>query len=163
MGDEFRASVRVVCLDSSARVLLLQWRDPSNGELLWEPPGGGIEAGESPVDAARRELVEETGLDPDAVENRSLDVARDAWWKGRRHVGIEPFFVARFAGDRLAVSRDGLLEEERQNLVGHEWLGPEDLAALVDRVEPPNLASVVAALDPGGSWARSLSPERPSG
>ena len=52
MGDEFRASVRVVCLDSSARVLLLQWRDPSNGELLWEPPGGGIEIPPFPLAAA---------------------------------------------------------------------------------------------------------------
>ena len=68
------------------------------------------------MDAARRELVEETGLDPDAVENRSLDVPRDAWWKGRRHVGIEPFFVARFAkprggtrdGHRAGVQRQGL-------------------------------------------------------
>ena len=72
------------------------------------------------MDAARRELVEETGLDPDTVERQSLDVPRDAWWKGRRHVGIEPFFVARFAGARLAVSRKGLLEEERRTLVGHE-------------------------------------------
>ncbi len=144
--------MRIVCLDSACRVLLLQWRDPSNGELLWEPPGGGIEAGESTLDAARRELVEETGLDPVAVTDMCIDVPRDAWWKGKRHVGEEPFFVARFDTHRPRVGRDGLLEDEQQNLQGHAWCGPAELADLVGRLEPPNLVAVVAALDPDGPW-----------
>ena len=147
-----RPSVRIVCLDALSRVLLLQWRDPSNGELLWEPPGGGIESGESSIEAARRELVEETGLDPDAVSDRSIDVPRDAWWKGKRHMGEEPFFVGRFDTDRPTVSRGGLLEDEEQNLVGHKWFGPDDLATLTGRLEPPNLAAVVARLDRAGAW-----------
>lgn len=35
---------------------------------LWELPGGKIEHGESPVDAARREVAEETGITLAAVE-----------------------------------------------------------------------------------------------
>ncbi|MET7271269.1 NUDIX hydrolase [Streptomyces flaveolus] len=44
--------MRVVCLDSAGRVLLLRRRDPVDGTLLWEPPGGGVEAGETPLEAA---------------------------------------------------------------------------------------------------------------
>ena len=41
-----RPAARVICLDAADRVLLMHWRDPSDGHLLWEPPGGGIEPGE---------------------------------------------------------------------------------------------------------------------
>ncbi len=48
-------AARVVCLDAADRVLLLKWRDPYDGSRLWEPPGGGIEPGETLLEAARRE------------------------------------------------------------------------------------------------------------
>ncbi|MGN6793939.1 MAG: NUDIX domain-containing protein, partial [Streptosporangiaceae bacterium] len=51
-----RPAARVLCLDQQGRVLLLRWRDPVDRTVLWEPPGGGIEPGESPITAARREL-----------------------------------------------------------------------------------------------------------
>lgn len=55
--------VAVVPVDEDGHVYLVrQWRYPW-GRNSWELPSGGAEADELPLDAARRELAEETGLD----------------------------------------------------------------------------------------------------
>ena len=48
------------------KVLMVR-RRVSEGELMWQFPAGGIEAGESPEEAAVRETAEETGLVVKAV------------------------------------------------------------------------------------------------
>lgn len=148
-----RPAARVICLDAADRVLLLRWRDPADGRWLWEPPGGGIDPGETPLVAARRELTEETGLDPAAVQERWVPVERDSWWKGTRYVGIEQFFVARFGGDRPPLTRTGLLPDEQVNLDTHAWVPWAELAALPDELQPPRLLDVLAALVPDGPWS----------
>ncbi len=48
-------------VDEKKRILLVrQFRLPT-GKLLWELPAGRLDAGEKPLQAARRELREETG------------------------------------------------------------------------------------------------------
>ena len=49
------------------RVLMIR-RRVAEGELSWQFPAGGIEAGETAEDAAVRETVEETGLTVKAVK-----------------------------------------------------------------------------------------------
>jgi 8-oxo-dGTP diphosphatase len=51
-----------VVLDAAGRILLVRrGHPPSQG--LWSLPGGRLEAGEAPAEAAEREVREETGLD----------------------------------------------------------------------------------------------------
>lgn len=53
----------VVPVTEGGGVLLVrQWRQPVGGFTL-ELPGGGVERGEDPREAVRRELVEETGYE----------------------------------------------------------------------------------------------------
>jgi 8-oxo-dGTP pyrophosphatase MutT (NUDIX family) len=55
-------AVMVAALDESVEHVLLAWRHRWVPDLWsWELPGGLIEDDESPEEAARRELVEETG------------------------------------------------------------------------------------------------------
>ncbi|MEV0946826.1 NUDIX hydrolase [Rhodococcus sp. NPDC049939] len=60
---EHHGAVAVVALDEEGRLVLIhQYRHPV-GRRLWEIPAGLLdEPGEDPVEAARRELAEETGL-----------------------------------------------------------------------------------------------------
>ena len=53
-------AVGIVCLRGDAVLLIRRGKAPRMGE--WSLPGGRIEPGERAVDAALRELVEETGV-----------------------------------------------------------------------------------------------------
>jgi ADP-ribose pyrophosphatase len=65
---EHENCVAIIALDDADNILLVkQFRKPVEKELL-EIPAGGIDAGESPEDAVRREMREETGFLPRKVE-----------------------------------------------------------------------------------------------
>jgi ADP-ribose pyrophosphatase len=60
--------VAVIPLDADGNVLMVkQFRKPVEKDLL-EIPAGGIDPGEEPEDAVRREMCEETGYLPRKVE-----------------------------------------------------------------------------------------------
>ncbi len=59
-GPRLRNAVRALVVDPDDRVLLVRFELPDRA--LWATPGGGLEPGELPEDALRRELAEETGL-----------------------------------------------------------------------------------------------------
>ena len=68
--------VRVIVMDDKNRMLMVCQHHEDRD--IWMVPGGGIEEGESSLEAAVREVDEETGLD---VKIEKL------LWHNRRHAG----------------------------------------------------------------------------
>lgn len=146
-----RAAARLICLDAADRVLLLNWRDPYDGFELWEPPGGGIEADETPDVTVLREWVEETGLPEPELVAEPVTVGRDLIWLGNRYVGDEYFFLG-----RAAASADpdvsGQTEVEQAAYLGHRWVPWQQVADL-DVEDQPDVVAVLCRLDPAGPWS----------
>lgn len=144
-----RPTARVIVLDEGGRVLLFQIEDlplPHAGDpdgerlvVFWITPGGGVEPGESFEEAARRELREETGFDPESVgpclfEDEVLIARADR--DIRLHIR---FYLARVAGE---VSLDGLDAIERSVFRAYLWWTVDELEVTTETVYPPHIAAL---------------------
>ena len=95
--------VGVVCLRGDAVLLIRRGRPPRQGE--WSLPGGRIEPGERAVDAALRELREETGVEAEITG--LLDVVDGLFPEaGRHYVLID--YAARWLSGEPAAGDDAL-------------------------------------------------------
>lgn len=56
---DLRVAAYAVITDDDGKVLLARWTE--GRRVAWTMPGGGLEPGEDPEDAVRREVREETG------------------------------------------------------------------------------------------------------
>ena len=101
-GLRIREAVRALVLDPDDRVLMVRFEFPDVG-TRWALPGGGIEPGESPTDALRRELDEELGLSdveigPQVWDRLHVIPFIDGKWDGQReriHLVRAPSFEPR--------------------------------------------------------------------
>ena len=85
------AAVGVIIRDGDRIVLIRRNRAPSQG--LWTFPGGAVELGETLQDAARREALEETGLQVHVEDVAAVleNVVRDERGRIRYHYVIIDF------------------------------------------------------------------------
>lgn len=110
------------------RILLLRRRkDPNRG--LWSPPGGKLEAGETPLAGAGREFMEETGLHPQGLHLAAVvsevDVASGDEW-------LMFVFGARATGEPVGDPSEGV----------PRWVPMADVARLP---KPPADDQILAA------------------
>ena len=116
------------------RVLLVrQFRLPA-GKSLWEIPAGKVDEGETPLEAAKRELVEETGYHADN-------------WKELIHYYPSPGYINErmtlYLATGLTAGEATPMDDERIEV---KWFTREELRAMIQSNEIEDGKTVIAFL-----------------
>jgi 8-oxo-dGTP pyrophosphatase MutT (NUDIX family) len=139
-----RPSARLLLLDNDDRVLLFRFAFP-DGRVFWATPGGAVDEGESFAEAARRELLEETGI---AVEDVGSSVhTRHTSFQapdGETVSAEEHYFLVRTTGTEL--SQTGWTPLERQIMTEHRWWTLDELTATTETVFPEEFVALLRRL-----------------
>ena len=151
MTPSVRLTARVLPVSPAGEVLLLQDQDPAQpGVFRWGTVGGAVDPGESLVDAALRELHEETGI---AAPARALTepIHRGTYrftWAGWSFVTDTTFFAMPLSSD-THVTFENLEASEVGNVVAARWWDAAALAMDGTAVEadlPDIMRSAVRAV-----------------
>ena len=139
-GLPYRPGAGVVLINPQGLVFAGQRIDrPAADPAAWQMPQGGIDKGETPREAALRELVEETGVSADLVE---VLAETPGWvtyelppellgkvWKGKYGGQRQKWFAMRFLGEDGAVD----IATEHPEFDRWQWMRAADL---IDGIVP---------------------------
>lgn len=146
-----RKTVKLLLVDQNDHVLLVCGRDSATGLCHWYPVGGGIEAGESPEQAAGREAWEETGL-------RHLVGGRHVWTRKTRYTYSDQSYDVHetwlhYRVEHFEPAPAQLTDYETTSIVGFRWWTSDDLQETDESVYPPSLGHHLALLHANGEPA----------
>ena len=118
----------------------------------WQMPQGGIDAGESPLQACMREMREEIGTNTAELISQHDDwlyydiplPLADRLWQGRYKGQKQKWMVLRFTGDDSDIN----IATEEPEFCEWKWLSPHDLVDLAVPFKRDVYQNVLAAFAP---------------
>lgn len=143
--------MRVLLVDTQDRLLLFRDSDPGivPVPVFWITTGGGVDPGENDLEAAVREVAEETGL---AIARADLlgPLAERVVVHGYSDVVTtqdEVFWFVRCAP--FQVSTEGHTEDELATMTSHHWWSRAELENSTEDIWPRDLLAVWDQVGPG--------------
>lgn len=144
----YRLNVGVMLTNGKGEVFVGQRLDSE--VAAWQMPQGGIDEGEEPLEAALRELTEETGVTPDLIDVIAIN---DDWvtydlphhivpriWKGRFKGQKQKWVLMRFNGTDDQIN----IEVDHQEFSEWRWLPANELVANIVEFKRPVYEQVLA-------------------
>jgi 8-oxo-dGTP pyrophosphatase MutT (NUDIX family) len=116
MRREFSAGA-IVVRRLRGRLVFAAIRPAGRKDEVWALPKGLIDAGETPVGTALREVVEETGVEASPL-GKLGDVRYVYTWQGERVFKVVSFYLMRYRRGRLGE----LPEATRHEIAEVRWL-----------------------------------------
>jgi putative (di)nucleoside polyphosphate hydrolase len=144
----YRPAVGIMLLNPAGLAFAGRRIDMPAGLAAWQMPQGGIDPGETPRQAAFRELKEEIGTDKAEIlaETRGWlhydlpsDIASRMWsgrWRGQR----QKWFLMRFTGEDADINP----ATEHPEFDAWEWVEPSRLPDLIVPFKRPLYRDVLA-------------------
>ena len=158
-----RTTVRVLLTNPAGETLLFEDSDPGLDDARWwVTPGGGIDPGESELEAAIREVAEETGY---RLQESDLigPIARRHVVHGYSDRVIEQdesFYVART--DDFAVDVSAHTADERLTFKQFRWWSTEQLRETDDWIWPQELVELLHLVEERERWPVQLGTQEES-
>ncbi|HEX3535977.1 MAG TPA: RNA pyrophosphohydrolase [Stellaceae bacterium] len=131
----YRPNVGIMLLNHDRRVFVGRRIDMPAGLAAWQMPQGGIDPGETPAQAALRELREEIGTDRAEILGETegwhhYDLPPEIagrMWRGRFRGQRQKWFAMRFTGSDTDID----LATEHPEFDAWEWVAPERLPEMI--------------------------------
>ncbi|GAB3436398.1 hypothetical protein GCM10027517_06460 [Phycicoccus ginsengisoli] len=142
-----RRAVRVLVVDPGGWVLMIHGFDPhAPRTTYWYTVGGGVDAGESDLDAAVREVWEETGLrvDPSRLLGPVHEDDVVFPFEGRTVVQQQVFYLLQT--ERFEARPAAFEETELRSTLEVAWVDPSEREDRGETVYPSGLGDLLGGL-----------------
>lgn len=134
-----RPAARLLVTDPAGRLLMFRFT-PADRPPFWCTPGGALDPGESYAAAARRELLEETGIHADPGAEIAVRHVQFVTLLSVPVDAEERYYHVRVNNASIDTARHTDLE--RALMLTHRWFTPDDLARLDEAWFPEDLADL---------------------
>lgn len=141
LAGYYRAGVGILLVNHAGKAWVGRRIDMPHGLSAWQMPQGGIDMDETPMQAALRELYEETGTDKAEIVAETSDwlyydlpaSLTGTAWGGRYRGQRQKWFLMRFVGKDIDID----LNHHHPEFDAWKWVEPAELPRLIVEFKRP--------------------------